>query len=94
VPHTRGQALKEPHVRHWASKFDMPHAFPANLRLRHLNAALVADHAPVLHPFVFATEALPVVHRTEDFGAEQAVPLRFERPIVDCFWLGDFAVRP
>ena len=72
----------------------MAHALAPNLRLRHLNTAFVADHTPMLHPFVLAAETLPVVHRTEDFGAEQTIALRLERPVIDCFWFGYFAVRP
>src|SRR5262249_30192748 len=39
-------------------------------------------------------EALPVDDRAEDLGAEQAVTLGLERPVVDGLGLGDLAVRP
>src|SRR5262249_13959017 len=56
--------------------------------------ALVADHAAVLHALVLAAEALPVRDGAEDLGAEEAVPLRLEGPVVDGLGLGDLAVRP
>src|SRR5262245_24321097 len=48
----------------------------------------------MLHPFVFAAEALPVCYRTKNLGTEQAVALRLESSIVDRFRFGDFALRP
>src|SRR3954466_12373948 len=38
--------------------------------------------------------AFPVLDGTKDALAEQAVLLRFERPVIDCLGLGDFAPRP
>src|SRR4051794_28909257 len=72
----------------------MPQALAANLGLRHFKAALVADHAAVLHALVLAAEALPVGDRSKDFGAEQPVAFRLERAVVDRLRLGHFAVRP
>src|SRR5437667_3724279 len=37
---------------------------------------------------------LPVLHRTEDALAEQPVPLRLERAVVDGLGLGHLAPRP
>jgi hypothetical protein len=71
-----------------------PEALAADLRLRDLDTALVADHAAMLHALVLAAQAFPVGDRTEDLGAEQAVPFRLERPVVDGLRLGDLAVRP
>src|SRR5262245_52746476 len=62
--------------------------------LRALDAALVADHAAVLHALVLAAEALPVGDRAEDLRAEQAVAFRLERAVVDRLGLGDLAERP
>src|ERR1043165_5184669 len=61
---------------------------------RPFDAALVADHAAVLHALVLAAEALPVGDRAEDLGAEEAVALRFEGAVVDRLRLPHFAVRP
>src|SRR6185312_4878820 len=47
-----GQTLEEPHMRAGAREFDMPEAFAAHARERYFDAALVADHAAVLHPLV------------------------------------------
>ena len=88
------QALEEPHVRAGRSQLDVAQALAANLAERHFHAALVADHAAVLHALVFAAQALPVGYGPENLGAEQAVALRLEGAVVDGFRLGDFAVRP
>src|SRR5207249_3074066 len=54
------QPLEEPHVADRRGQRDVPEALAADLGLRDLNAALVADHAAMLHALVFAAEALPV----------------------------------
>ena len=89
-----GQALEEPDVGHRGRKLDVAHPLTPDLGLGDLDAALVADDAAVLHPLVLAAQALPVGDRAEDLGAEQAVPLRLERAVVDGLRLGDLAVRP
>src|SRR4029078_4535998 len=66
MPDARRQALEEPDVRDRRGQLDVAHALAADLRLRHLDAALVADHAAVLHALVLAAEALPVGDRAED----------------------------
>src|SRR5208282_2358922 len=58
------------------------------------HAALVADHAAMLHALVLAAEAFPVGYRAKDAGAEQPVPLRLEGAVVDSLRLGNFAMRP
>src|SRR4029434_870721 len=73
---------------------DMSEAPASHLRLRHLDAALVADDAAVLHALVLAAQALPVGNRPEDLRAEQTVALRLERAVVDRLRLRHFAVRP
>ena len=88
------QALEEPDVADRGRQRDVAHALAAHLGLRHLDAALVADHAAVLHALVLAAEALPVGDRPEDLRAEQAVPFGLERPVVDRLRLGHLAVRP
>src|SRR2546430_14803030 len=72
----------------------MAETLATHFRLRDFDAALVADHAAVLHAFVLAAETLPIGYRAKDAGAKQAIALRFERPVIDRLWLGDFAVRP
>ena len=90
----RGQRLQEPDVRDWACQLDVPHALAAHLRLRDLDAALLADDAAVLQALVLAAQALVVLHRPEDLRAEQAVALGLERAVVDRLRLLDLAVRP
>src|SRR6185436_14536393 len=77
------QPLEEPHVAHRRGERDVAEALAAHLRLRDLDAALVADHAAVLHALVLAAEALPVGDRSEDLRAEQAIAFRLERAVVD-----------
>ena len=88
------QPLEEPHVADRRGQRDVAEALAADLGLRHFDAALVADHAAVLHALVLAAQALPVGDRPEDLRAEQAVAFRLERPVVDRLRLGHLAVRP
>ena len=88
------QPLEEPHVADRRRQRDVAEALAAHLGLRDFDAALVADHAAVLHALVLAAEALPVGDRAEDLGAEQPVAFRLEGAVVDRLRLGHFAVRP
>src|SRR5688572_15545508 len=88
------QPLEEPHVADRRGQRDVAEALAPHLGLRDLDAALVADHAAVLHALVLAAQALPVGDRPEDLGAEQAVAFRLERAVVDRLGLGDLAERP
>ncbi len=72
----------------------MAHALAADLRLDDLDAALLADDAAVPHALVLAAVALVVLRRAEDLGAEEAVALRLEGPVVDRLGLLHLAVRP
>ena len=94
VPDPRRQPLEEPDVRDRGGELDVRHPLAADLGLGHLDAALVADDAAVLHPLVLAAEAFPVGDRAEDLRAEEPVPLRLERAVVDGLGLGDLAVGP
>ena len=94
VADARGQALEEPDVRARRRQLDVAHALAAHLAHRHFHAALVADHAAVLHALVLAAQALPVGDRPKDARAEQAVALRLEGAVVDGLRLGDLAMRP
>ena len=75
-------------------ELDVAHALAAHLGQRHFDAALLADHAAVLQALVLAAQALVVLDRPEDLGAEQAVALRLERAVVDGLRLLHFAVGP
>jgi hypothetical protein len=94
LPMRRGQALEEPDVRDRRGEVDVAQRSRRTLRLDDLDAALLADDAAVLHALVLAAEALVVLDRPEDLGAEQAVALRLEGPVVDGLGLLDLAVRP
>ncbi len=89
-----GQRLQEPDMRHRRGELDMPHALAPHLGERDLDAALLADDAAELHPLVLAAQALVVLDRPEDAGAEQAVALRLEGAVIDGLRLLDLAVRP
>ena len=69
----------------------MAQPLAADFRLCDLDAAFVADHAAMLHAFVFSAQALPVGHRTEDARAEQPVALGLECAVVDRFRFRDVA---
>src|SRR6185437_5327477 len=60
----------------------------------HFDAAPVADHAAIADALVLAAMAFPVLDRTEDALAEQAVLFGLERAVVDGFGLGHLAPRP
>src|SRR5689334_5595866 len=75
-------------------QLDMAHAVAPHLGKRHFNAALLADDAAILHALVFAAQALVVLDRPEDAGAEQPVTLRLEGAVVDRLRLLDLAERP
>ena len=94
VPDPRGQPLEEPDVGDRRGQLDVAHPLPAHLGLRDLDAALVADDAAVLHPLVLAAEAFPVGDRAEDLRAEEPVPFRLERAVVDGLGLRDLAEGP
>ena len=86
--------LQEPDVRDRSGQLDVAHALAADLRDGHLDAALLADDALVLHALVLAAQALVVLDRAEDARAEQAVTLGLERAVVDGLRLLDLAERP
>jgi hypothetical protein len=94
VAHRAGQRLEEPDVRHRHAELDVAHALAPHLGQRDLDAAAVADHAAIADPLVLAAVALPVLDRTEDALAEEAVPLRLEGAVVDGLGLGDLAPGP
>ena len=89
-----GRPLKNQTCDTGAASSMWPMRSRRTLRLRDLDAAVVADDAAVLHALVLAAVALPVGDRAEDLLAEQAVLLRLERAVVDGLRLGHLAVRP
>src|SRR5262249_62669 len=94
VADARRQRLQEPDVRDRGRQVDVAQALAADLGLDHLDAALLADDPAVLHALVLAAVALVVLHWPEDLRAEQAVPFRLERPVVDRLRLLHLTVRP
>ncbi len=93
-PDPARRALEEPDVGDGRGQLDVAHALAADLGLGDLDAAALADDAPVFHPLVLAAEAFVVVDGAEDLGAEQAVLLRLEGPVVDRLGLGHLAPGP
>src|SRR4029079_2206289 len=89
-----GNALEEPDVADRSGEVDVTHALAAHLLARHLDAAALADDPLVADALVLAAVALPVLGRTEDALAEQAVALRLQGAVVDCLRLGDLARGP
>src|SRR5213078_4863253 len=87
-------ALEEPDVRDRSGQVDVAHALAAHLLARDLDAAALADDALVADALVLAAVALPVLRRTEDALAEQAVALGLERTVVDGLRLRDLTRRP
>src|SRR5439155_21674377 len=88
------QRLQEPDMGDGRGELDMAHAVAPHLRQGDLDAAFLADDAAVLHALVLAAQALVVLDRPEDPGAEQPVPLRLEGAVVDRLGLLDLAIGP
>ena len=89
-----GHALEEPDVADRGGQVDVTHALAPNLRARDLHAAALAHDALVAHALVLAAVALPVLGRTEDALAEEAVLLGLERAVVDRLRLDHLARAP
>src|SRR5580704_7489278 len=88
------QRFEEPDMRHRSGELDMTHPLAPHARERHLDRALFADDALVLHALVLAAQALVVLDRPKDARAEQTVALGLEGAIVDGLRLLDLAVGP
>src|SRR5690606_24217672 len=88
------QRLQEPDVGDGCCELDMAHALTAHTRQRHFHAALLADDALVLHALVLAAQALIILDRTKDAGAEKTVTFGLERTVVNRLRLFDLAVGP
>ena len=89
-----GSPLKNQTCEQGLARSMWPKPFAANFGLGDFDAALVADHAAVLHSLVFSAQAFPIGDRAENSRAEQPVALRLEGAVVDRLRLGHFAVRP
>src|SRR5439155_6839027 len=87
-------ALEEPAVGDRRGQIDVAHPLAADLLPGHLDAAPLADDALVADALVLAAVALPVLGRTEDALAEEAVALGLERAVVDRLGLRYLAGRP
>src|SRR5487761_1983406 len=72
----------------------MPHALAAHLGASYLDTTLIADDALETDALVFAARAFPVLRRTKDALAEQAVLLRAQCAIVDGLRLRHLAIAP
>ena len=94
VPSRLGIALKNQMWTTGAASSMCPMRLRRTRRVRHLDAAAVADHALVLHAAVFAAGAFPVLFRAENPLAEQAVLFGPIGAVVDRLRLLDFAERP
>ena len=94
VAHRARQRLEEPDVRDGHGELDVTHALAPHLAQGHFDAAAIADHAAIADALVLAAMTFPVLDRTENALAEQAVLFRLERAVVDGLGLGDFAPRP
>src|SRR5438477_4093915 len=81
-------------MRHRRGELDVTHPLAPHARKRHLDRALFADDALVLHALVLAAQALVILDRPEDARAEQAVALGLEGAVVDGLRLLDLAVGP
>src|ERR1700730_1645802 len=81
-------------MRARAGKINMAQAFATHFCLRNFYPALIADHATVLHAFVFSAEALPIGYRTKDARTEKSIALRLKRAVVNRLRLCHLAMRP
>ena len=93
-PHARRQRLQVPDMRDRARELDVSHALATNFRQGDLDAALLADDAPMLQALVLAAQAFVVLDRPEDLCAKQSVALGLERTVVDGLRLLDLAIGP
>src|SRR5262249_46637505 len=71
VANSRRKGLEEPDVRDWRGESDVTKPLASDLGLNDFHAALLADHATVLHALVLAAVALVILHWTKNPGAEQ-----------------------
>ena len=94
IAHLRGKRLEEPDMRHRHRELDVAHSLAPNLRKRDLDPALVTYVTAVPDPLELPAVALPVLDRSEDALAKEAIAFRLEGPVVDRLRLGDLSVTP
>src|SRR4051812_31566163 len=94
IPHRTRKSLEEPDVRDGYGELDVTHALATDAAQGDFDAAAIADHSTVANSLVFTAVAFPVLDRTEDALAEQAVLFGLERAVVDGFGLEHLAPRP
>ena len=87
-------ATEVPNVHDRGGQFDVAHALAPDLGPSDFNATTLAGDAAKTNALVFAAIALPVLLRTENLLAEEAVLFRTEGAVVDGFGLLDLAVGP
>ena len=92
--HAARYAFEVPDMGYGSRKFDMAHALSAHLCSRNFNTALFADNALVAHPLISSAVAFPVLRRSENTFAEEAVRLGFKAPVVYGFGFFNFTVGP
>ena len=91
---TARQAFEKPNMHYRSRQLDMAHALAPHFGLDDLDAAFLADHAAMAHPFVFAAIAFVIFGRAKNLRAKQAVTFRLEGAIVNGLRFLDLAVRP
>ncbi len=89
-----GDSPGKPDMAHRTGKLDMPHPFPAYLRLGYLDPALIADNAFIAYPFILTAIAFKVLGRPEDSLTEKTVSFRFEGTVINRLRFGYLTVRP
>lgn len=72
----------------------MTKAFTPNFGVNDFDTTLVAHDTTVLHALILAADTLKVAHWPEDLGAKETITFRLECPVIDGFWLFNFAIRP
>lgn len=75
-------------------QLDVSHALTPHLGLNDFHPAFFTHHAPVFHAFVLAAVTFVILGGSENLGAEQSVPLRFERPVINGFRFFDLPMGP
>ena len=88
-----GGGTEVPDMGYGDRKGDVAHPLAADLLLRDLHAAAVADDAAVADALVLSAVALIVLGRTEDALAEESVALRLVGTVVDGFRFQDLSGR-
>ena len=81
-------------MAHGSGKLDVTHAVTAHLGRGDLHATALAHNTLKADALVLAAGALPVLYRTKDLLAEQAILLGLKRAVVDGLRLFDLTMAP